>query len=108
MTILAAIEGNLIFIVIMAVIGVINWLTKKDENPVTKADKEEAPVRPARENSPRASTPEEERVRRFMEALGVPVEGPPPVPSQRRPAPIKAEPLPRIQPGGTITAGGSL
>ncbi len=89
---LAAIEGNLVFLIVVAVIGVINWLVEKV--------KKKAGDEPARPNAaPRQSQPggssdsEQERLRRFMEALGIPQQQQP----QPRPQPQRQAPAPAQQ-----------
>ena len=92
---LADIDGNLIFYVIAAVIGLISWLTKKDEDAPGGPPKSPTVQRP----KPAAQS-EEERLRKFLEALGVPADQRPPTPVRRAaPPPIPqaqaAPPVPR-------------
>lgn len=79
--ILANSEGQLVFLVIMAVIGLINWAVGKlkageaapPKNPSAPGDAP-SPVRRGKAET------EDERMRRFLEALGVPAgEDAPPV-----------------------------
>ncbi|MEA3211009.1 MAG: hypothetical protein QOE70_4066 [Chthoniobacter sp.] len=94
--ILASGEGQLAILLLMAVFGFISWLSSK-LNPGEK--------KPPRSPSDPGATPprrapaesEEERMRRFLEALGVPAESrPAPPPRPVRPA---AEPLrPALKP----------
>lgn len=98
--ILASGEGQLVFLVIMAVIGLINWLASK-----AKAADKEAPRDPS-QSGPGSAPPrranaesEDERMRRFLEALGVPTDQKPAPPrprSEQRPVPpiIAPAPLP--------------
>ena len=88
MPILAAIDTQIIILIVAAAIGVINWLTKKGE--------EKKPPTPSPPRSPRPQNEgdaETERMRKFLEALGLPPEqAPPPV---KRPAPAAPPPLPQ-------------
>ena len=91
---IAAIDGNILFLLIAAAIGVINWLSNRKEQKAAKpTETSEKPVRPdpGRES-------EEERMRRFLEALGVPQGQAPPRPVPPRPAPPAPKPLPKIAP----------
>ena len=83
---LASAEGNLVFLIAFAVIGVINWL-------VEQAKKQGAGEQPRPTSAPRQSPPnaggdsEQERLRRFMEALGIPQQQQPkPQPQRQAPA----------------------
>jgi hypothetical protein len=88
MRILAAIDTQIIFLIVAAAIGVINWLTKKAEGTKPPA---QPPPRSQRPET--AGDPEAERMRKFLEALGLPPEqAPPPV---KRPAPAAPPPLPQ-------------
>jgi hypothetical protein len=98
--ILANGEGQLVFLVIMAVIGLINWLAGKLKPGGTTPPPGSPNAGPA---SPRRADPEsdEERMRRFLEALGVPSgEGsaaPPPIErprAEQRPVPPIVAPPP--------------
>lgn len=94
---LAAGGGDYLFLVIMLVAGLINWLATKakEGKPSPPAPRRPAP-RPDASQAPGADA-EAERMRRFLEALGVPAAeaerpapapvAPPPVPVARRPAP---------------------
>lgn len=97
---IAAIEGNLLFLLIIAIIGVINWLSKKAEE---KQASQKPPPGPAPQRGELSS--EEERMRRFLEALGVPTDQQPPPPAKPRPAPAAPKPLPTIVPRGEIASG---
>ena len=92
---LAAIDGQILFLVIAAIIGVINWISEKRKEK-KQAEQPEAEPNTTADRSTRES--EEERLRRFMEALGVPqgTTRPPPRPAPLQPAP---PPLPRHAPG---------
>jgi hypothetical protein len=88
MRILAAIDTQIIFLIVAAAIGVINWLTKKAEGTKPPA---QSPPRDSRPQT--AGDAEAERMRKFLEALGLPPEqAPPPV---KRPAPAAPPPLPQ-------------
>ena len=85
------------FDVVMAVIlgaaALIRWLMSKGEN---SPDEPEAirPAKPAR--APSQSGSEDERMRRFLEALGVPAN---PSTQAPKPRPVRAEPTPPQMPG---------
>ncbi len=86
---------QIFFLALVGVVALIRWLAQAAEN------KKNAEA--AKRAQPDASAPiprapaqsEEERIRRFMEALGVPKDAPPPAP---RTAPPKAKPLLPIDP----------
>ena len=99
---------NLLFIVLVAVVGLIRWLSQMAENKKNAEAARRAgdggdltpEIRPAPANS------EEERIRKFMEALGVPTSTPPPgkvtprqvvprEPPQPKFLPIDPFPMPR-------------
>ena len=89
---LAGIEGNLIFLIVAAAVGVINWWLEKKK----KESQSDSPQPPAAPNKPIAeggNNSEQERLRRFLEALGVPQ--PPQTPQQTQPRP---QPQPAPQP----------
>ena len=78
---LASAEGKIIFVIVAAIVGAINWWFEK------KKKEKESSAGPA-QTSPRPQPPaanagsdEQERLRRFLESLGVPQ------PSQQRPQP---------------------
>jgi len=93
---LAAIEGKLIFFAVFAVVGVINWWLEKQK---LKSGKGTPPPsdranRPIPEDT--GSDSEQERLRRFLEALGVPQPQPPQQPPQPQPQrQIPATPQPQ-------------
>ncbi len=98
---LASIEGQVVWVLVVAAVGLFNWLAKKQNTPPeSKA--------PLPDFTPRAGMPqrdsEEARLRRFMEALGVPVDQKPPAPVTRREAPPVPPTLPQIQPRGSVVA----
>lgn len=82
----ASIEGNLVFLIVVAVIGVINWLIEKVKK---KPDDESSkPVTtPQRREITDSGGSEQERLKRFLEALGNPQMPPP-----QRQAPKQAQP----------------
>ncbi|HEX5176224.1 MAG TPA: hypothetical protein VFV83_04295 [Chthoniobacteraceae bacterium] len=83
--ILGDLDGNLLFYVIAAVIGLISWLTKKDESGSGKPTS--APKFP-RPKSAGSQKPEEDRLREFLDALGIPADQRPPVAKQTPPEPV--------------------
>ena len=84
MHLLAAAE-NIFFLILVAAIGLIRWIMVAAESGKnSKAQKRADPPKP---NAPLERAPtqtEEERVRRFMEALGVPTTNTPPPKTTRR------------------------
>lgn len=106
--ILANIEGQVVLVVIMAIFGVINWISSK----LNPADKN-APPNPLQPSADAASRPanpesEDERMRRFLEALGLPTDerpapprprsGPLPVPPIVAPSPFPSAPRRPVRP----------
>ncbi len=82
---LAAIE-NIFFLVLIAIVGLVRWIAQVAENK-RNTDAAKRAVPPPNVPPPRApATTEEERVRRFMEALGVPTSNSPPPKAQPRQA----------------------
>jgi hypothetical protein len=76
--ILADFDGNLLFYVIAAVIGLISWLTKKDEH----GSEQQTPTATPKFPRPKRSGPEkseEERLRKYLDALGIPEDQRPPM-----------------------------
>ena len=93
----SGIEPKLIFVVVAAIVGVINWLIekKKKDHEATNSPTQ-APPRPQQPAAQgQGGTDEQERLRRFMESLGVPQ---PPQPQRPQPAPAPAIVSPRQQP----------
>jgi hypothetical protein len=93
----SGIEPKLIFVVVAAIVGVINWLIekKKKDHEATNSPTQTPPrpQQPAAQGQ--GGTDEQERLRRFMESLGVPQ----PAQAQRpQPAPAPAIVFPRQQP----------
>lgn len=97
LTIAASDLGDYMFLVIMLVIGLINWISNK-----LKEGKAAPPApRPAQsplESAPPAADAEAERMRRFLEALGVPADDAPPLPQAAPAAPRPAFGAPRSAP----------
>jgi type IV secretory pathway VirB10-like protein len=93
---LAAIEGKLIFWAVAAAVGVINWwLEKKKKESQSGSTKSPAPSqKPAASGSGDSS--EQERLRRFLEALGVPQ--PPQQAQPRQPQTAPQQPRPKPAP----------
>ena len=85
---IAAGGGDYTFLVIMLVIGLINWLVSKMKGiaPVPPANPRRPSAQPARSRPQASGDSEEERTRRFLEALGVPAGEPAPPPRPAQPA----------------------
>lgn len=103
---LAATDGGGIFFFLMiAVIGFINWLAeRKRKIAEEEAARKQADAQPETPHRPISSgESEQDRLRRFLEALGVPADSPAPPPLQQpaparvpRPANVPAQrPMPR-------------
>ena len=91
---LAAGGTELVFLLIMAAFGLINWLLGKMKNPENPPDESATSGRevgPPIRQSPMQPT-EDERMRKFMEALGIPSDAPAP---QRPAPPVALPPQPR-------------
>jgi hypothetical protein len=78
---------NVIILAIAGIVALVRWFTTKDEEAPPTSE-QDAPRRQAT-----AGPSEDERMRRFLEALGVPTEGQVP-PPRNRPAARTAEPPP--------------
>jgi hypothetical protein len=70
MIVLAGIEGNLVFLIVAAAVGVINWLMEKKKKAGSESPR--PPAAPMQTTTSPGADSEQERLRRFMEALGVP------------------------------------
>ncbi|HKP05075.1 MAG TPA: hypothetical protein VJU77_17125 [Chthoniobacterales bacterium] len=89
-------------ILIFAAIGFIQWLAKKGKSSENVSEPPPPPSEPLPRNNPQS---EEERIRRFLEALGQPRGAHPPPPVARRPTvrgamphvPPLPSPLPRLK-----------
>ncbi len=94
MHLLASIEGQVVFLVIAGIVGFFNWLkNKSDARPMGVP----STLSKTRERGTTGDD-EAERMRKFLEALGVPADqGPAPVkhPVARRKKPTPPPPLPR-------------
>jgi hypothetical protein len=88
--ILADVSEHVIFLVIAGVAALIRWLSSKSEE---EAQQPKSTPKPSAET---AKNSEEERMRRFLEALGVPPESH--APPKRAPAPRPATPPPLKEP----------
>jgi hypothetical protein len=95
--ILGAIDSNLLFYLIAAIIGLISWLTKKGGHTPTDSAPSPKFPRPAGSTSQKQPS-EDERLRKFLEALGVPADQRPPAPVQRRQAPVAPKQAPPERP----------
>lgn len=86
---LAAGGGDYTFLVIMLVVGLINWIVSKVKGAAAPPPKPRRPVAPSpRSQESDSDESEGERMRRFMEALGIPSDEPAPKPAPRlAPAP---------------------
>ncbi len=93
---LAAGGGDYIFLVVMLVFGLINWLANKVKEGKAPPPEADTTATPPRRDAPPSADPEADRMRRFLEALGVPGDAPetpaaPPISQRARLAP---RPLP--------------
>lgn len=92
---------NIFFLVLVAVVGLLRWLSHAAENKRNAEAAKRAGTPPAQETAtPTQGAPqtEEERIRKFLEALGVPATAPPPKMQPRQITP-KTSPVSRkIQP----------
>ena len=106
MMLAASIEGSILFLVIAAIVGAINWIANR-----AKTGKDAPPAQPRQSTfQPQAQASRESedvRMRRFLDALGVPAgqQAPPraaaapPLPKPR--PPIVARPIVRPAPRAT-------
>jgi hypothetical protein len=99
--ILASIEGHLMWLVIAGFIGGLKWIFSQLAS-AKKGTPQNLPMPRGSAASPRPAHPEseEERMRRFLEALGLPADGrpaPPPRPVPQMVAPRRPVPPP-LQP----------
>lgn len=90
---------NIFFLALLAVVGLVRWLSAmaeaKKNREAEKRAQDPAPNAPI----PRApATTEEERIRRFMEALGMPSSAPIPKATPPQTAPEAPAPKRKIQP----------
>lgn len=81
---------NLLFILLIAVAGFLKWLADKASESKEQSQKPEDGPTAAPPPVPRAAAQsEEERVRKFLEALGVPTSSPPPPPVVPKPIDVQ-------------------
>lgn len=103
-TIAASDFGDYLFLVIMLVFGLINWVANKlKEGRQPPQSQQRRPAGRPVASAPPTRNAEEERMRRFLEALGVPSdEGarptPPPIPQPRPQVPKFEPPVSRSLP----------
>ena len=89
---------NIFFLALLAVVGLIRWLSQVAEDRKNKEAEKRAQGPTANAPIPRAQPDtEEERIRKFMEALGVPTTSVPPPPPPQQPAPPPPQ-KPRVMP----------
>ncbi len=87
----------LLILFIAGVISLVKWISERKSAEATKSP--DNPLARRREAMRRgATTSEEDRARRFMEALGIPTDGIPPVIPKTPPRPTAAAPKPVPQP----------
>ena len=87
---LASIEGNIIFIVVAGIVGAINWWMEKKKKEKESSGGSAQPSPRPQQSATNSGSDEQERLRRFLESLGVPQ------PSQpQRPQPAAAAPATR-------------
>ena len=80
---------QIFFLILVAVIGLVRWLSQVAENRKNAEAERQAGGSAANVPTPVSWAPaqsEEERIRKFMEALGMPTSSAPPPPVQPRPA----------------------
>jgi hypothetical protein len=89
------IPGNIIFLIVAAAVGVLNWWIERRKK---QAEQEpQSPVRPQPRSTVRPAAggdSEQERLRRFLEALGVPQQPGAPAPPAQSPPPPQREIVP--------------
>jgi hypothetical protein len=89
---IASIEGRLIFFAVFAIVAAINWFFEKKKRD--GASDSPPPETPRQSDTGAGNDSEQERLRRFLEALGVPQpqqsqpQRPTPAPSQQSPRPV--------------------
>ena len=87
---------NYFFLILVAVVGLIRWLSQAAENKrnAETTKRNAAPLAPSSSPAPARGAPqtEEERTRKFLEALGVPTTNTPP--PRVEPRPITPRPAP--------------
>ncbi len=94
---LASIEGKVVFMVVAAIVGVINWwLEKRKKEMGSDSPQPPAAPRPTAAGSA-TNESEQERLRRFLQALGVPQQPGQAQPQPQRQTPPTARPQPQQQ-----------
>ena len=94
---LAAIEPKLIFWLIIAVIGFINWVSEKMKKG-SGSGSPQPPSAPRQSGSGTGDSSEQERLRRFMESLGVPQpQQPRQMPAAQKPQPYRGTAVARAR-----------
>lgn len=91
----------LLFAILAAVFGLLKWLASKAEQSNADAEAEQGPPQSGVPNPPvqrRKAETEEERVRRFLEALGVPTSSMPPPKVEPKPVDPKRVFVPQTPP----------
>ena len=91
---------NLLFLALVAIVGIIRWAVQAAENKRNAEAARHANPQPSAPIQRAPAETEEERIRRFMEALGVPKGEPPPVRKTtprppRKIMPVDSFPIPR-------------
>jgi hypothetical protein len=85
---------QLIFILIVGAVGLVNWILKQKQQQQGGGDVFTPPASTPRRSQPPVTRPvagsgsDEERMRKFLEALGIPAETARPAQPQQRPAPL--------------------
>jgi hypothetical protein len=96
----ASVEGSVVTLLIMVVFALINWAASKLKSSTEMRPKQSG----SRPEQPPEANSEEERMRKFMEALGLPAGSAPPLrrretpPPLRQPAPTRRAGVPPIPP----------
>jgi len=90
--ILADISGQFIFLIVFAAIGVINWWMEKRKKDAASGSTPQITRPQHSAGADSGGESEQERLRRFLEALGVPQ---PPAQQPPRPQPVAPAPAPR-------------
>lgn len=103
---LAAHFDALVFLIFLAVTGIFRLLASKAQQ-AQKRDKEPEPPRPQPTFEPDPEISDQERIRRFLEALGQPTSAAPPPPVKPRPA-AQYQPAPGLERARTIRPRGIL
>ena len=104
----------ILFLILVAVAGLLRWLATKSGEE-TKQDRSSTPPPRTPTGAPRTqarpartTTPEEERIRKFLEALGVPTDMPAPPPVTPRQPELPQRPLMPVAPPREMVSGGNV